>query len=116
MTKIFRSFSSVEPILTMKTVGTDHLSIADFDRALSNAKPGDIIIYAIGDLGYSCDKAKSGAELKSIRRMVWAAYERGEVVLTQRRRDDIPFTGGVSGASFEYRATKCRPIQDETIS
>jgi hypothetical protein len=92
------------------TAGTHHMTVADFRLALADTKPGDTFIYATGDLMFSCDNTDAKSGLLRMTEFARAAYEDGEVTLTQRRRADIPFTGGAAGASFEYRATKLKRV------
>ncbi len=40
------------------THGTAHMSVNEFHDALGLTKPGDVIVYAIGNLGYSRDKVE----------------------------------------------------------
>jgi hypothetical protein len=95
--------------MKLTTAGTSHLSINELADALCAAPPRTTIVYAVGDLAHSAMRKQGEperAELYGLRAWTRAAYEAGEILLTQRRTD-IDFEGDVKiGKCFEYRVHK----------
>jgi hypothetical protein len=91
----------------MTTAHTTHPLMADLALTLLQTRVGETIVYATGDLSYSCDSSKKN-ELKDVRAMIWSAYEAGELALTQRRLPHLPFKNSSREGSFEYLATRIR--------
>lgn len=92
----------------METCGTTHLTMNEFAEEMAEAEPGKPFVYALGDLAFSCDEEKINVELRGLRAMAWSAYyERGEILLMQRRLPDVPFRR-TRHASFQYLAMKPR--------
>ena len=86
--------------------GTEYITVDAFLDRVESAKPGEAIVYAVGDL--ACAAAQQ-PDLFALRRHVWRLHEAKRIALTQRVCLDRPFITG--GRSFEYLATKRR---DET--
>lgn len=86
----------------LETNGTMHLSTNDFADLFAEAEPGEAIVYAIGDVGFS---APYGAELTQLKKMVWERFEAGLLCLTQRASRELAFEKA-GGRSFHYIATK----------
>jgi hypothetical protein len=91
----------------MVTYGTDHLTVEEFRKIFEEAAPGDVIVYAIGDLSTSRHCRIARPDLNMLGKKVWRLAESGDVLLTQRPLDDKKFRIG-GGRCFEYRATKCQ--------
>lgn len=90
----------------MQTGPTKHLTMNEFKNEFVLAKPGQRIIYAVGDLAYSkatkpmADGSRDGAELSGLADLVWTQHILGTAVLTQRR---------LAENQYEYIATKANP-------
>jgi hypothetical protein len=89
----------------METRGTKHLAVNEFVAAVDVAMPGDVIVYATGDLAVS---AQWSRDLYSTRLMARAYCEAGKGRLFQRRRPDFPFNS--AGCCFDYLFVKALPV------
>jgi len=81
----------------MQTSATKHMTCDEFCDAFADARPGETIVYAIGDL--ACDATES-VELASLRGIAWLRHLNRVGFLTQRR---------LGANSFEYRCTVATP-------
>lgn len=91
----------------MIAYGTEHLSVDVFDSTYHVARPGDQIIYAIGDLALSRSIVPDGKELNALAKRTMHLAEQGRICLTQRAMPELEYRNG-GGRCFEYIATKCQ--------
>ena len=89
----------------MRTHGTEHMEMNEFREAWLNAAPGQVIVYASGDVA-AC--RQRGAELNLLAATLWNMSAAGQIHLLQRRRRERPFDMS-GGASFDYLAIKATP-------
>jgi hypothetical protein len=72
-----------------------------FKETFSRVEPGTVIVYAVGDLGFSRQDVKAGgwAELEATADLTMAMARAGEVELSQKK---------LGPHNYEYRAVKKR--------
>jgi hypothetical protein len=94
----------------VKTVGsTEHITARDFREWLAAAKPGEVLVYAVGLLGADTDRGfiakNAGApEAHALAGAAYTAWKHGDAHLVQRRVGTIP-TNGQHG-KFQYIAIR----------
>lgn len=79
------------------TKDTQHLSMNQLHDWLGAANGGQTVVYAIGDIAYSCHPIKEAAELCGVRDIAMGTSEAHLGYLSQRR---------IVEKVFEYRLTK----------
>ena len=95
------------PNQTLETEGTRYMTVDGFMDAFANLRPGQSLVYAFGDIGYS--SRYQTLELVGLKGLAFRYYQRKLAQLIQRRRPDVSF-GRSCGASFEYIITKNRDV------
>jgi hypothetical protein len=83
------------------TIETWCLKQEQFQETFSRVEPGTVIVYAVGDLGFSRQivKAEGWAELEATADLTMAMARAGEVELSQKK---------LGPHNYEYRAVKRR--------
>lgn len=97
----------------IRTDETEHLSAADFLKAVDRARAGEKFIYAVGEFGRTMDKVSfspAGRELRALHSTIWTTVGNGTVHLAQKRVGSASSSPFVA-AKFEYWAIK-RPGAD----
>jgi hypothetical protein len=94
----------------VKTVmDTSHITATEFREWLAAAKPGEVLMYAVGELGTDIDRGfiakNAGApEAHALAGAAYTAWKHGDAHLVQRRVGLMP-TNGKHGA-FQYIAIR----------
>jgi hypothetical protein len=93
----------------VKTVDTEHVTATEFREWLAAAKPGEVLVYAVGLLGPDTDRGfiakNAGApEAHALADTAHAALKHGDAHLVQRRVGPMP-TDGKHG-KFQYIAIR----------
>jgi hypothetical protein len=94
----------------VKTVmNTEHITATEFREWLAAAKPGDALVYAVGELGTDIDlgfiaKNAGAPEAHALAGAAYTAWKHGDAHLVQRRVGTMP-TNGKHG-KFQYIAVK----------
>lgn len=91
---------------THKTHVTEHMTVHEFERALSEAEPGVAFVYATGRLSESIQKGgPDEVQLTLVARNALALFLDKRVCLTQERVGKLP-TNPLECGIFNYRCTK----------
>jgi hypothetical protein len=90
---------------------TEHITTREFSEWLAAAKPGEVLVYAVGLLGPDTDRGfvakDAGApEAHALADTAYMAWQHGDAHLVQRRVGSMP-TNGTHG-KFQYIAVKRR--------
>jgi hypothetical protein len=90
-------------------VGTEYISAAEFREWLAAAKPGEVLVYAVGSLGPDTErgfvaKDQGAPEAHALAGVAYAAWKHGDAHLVQRRVGTMP-TNGKHG-KFQYIAIR----------
>jgi hypothetical protein len=94
----------------VKTVmDTSHITAREFSEWLAAAKPGEVLVYAVGLLGPDTDRAfiakdAGASEAHALADAAYTALKDGDAHLVQRRVDPMP-TNGQHG-KFQYIAIR----------
>jgi hypothetical protein len=86
--------------LVLRTRNTEHVCLNELHDFILGARRGDTIVYARGEVARDielCPSQRDAAELKAVRDRAYHAYEKRELLLTQRH---------IAINHFEYRATR----------
>jgi hypothetical protein len=88
---------------------TEHITAPEFREWLAAAKPGEVLVYAVGLLGPDTDRGfiakNAGApEAHALAGAAYAAWKDGDAHLVQRRVGPMS-TNGTHG-KFQYIAVK----------
>lgn len=96
-----RKHQEIEPEMIVVTHGTTFITAEAFADRYRHAPVGASFRYATGDLASVCQTDPSAKEL---RELVQHMSDRGEIVLTQRRRADLNMPNNC--VAYEYLATR----------
>jgi hypothetical protein len=88
---------------------TSHITAREFGEWLAAAKPGEVLVYAVGLLGPDTDrgfiaKNAEAPEAHALAGAAYTAWKHGDAHLVQRRVGTAP-TNGEHG-KFQYIAVK----------
>jgi hypothetical protein len=88
---------------------TSHITTREFSEWLAAAKPGEVLVYAVGLLGPDTDRGfvakDAGApEAHALADAAYMAWQRGDAHLVQRRVGTAPTNGG--SGKFQYIAIR----------
>jgi hypothetical protein len=88
---------------------TEHITTREFREWLAAAKPGDALVYAVGELGTDIDlgfinKAAGAPEAHALADTAHAAWKHGDAHLVQRRVGAVPANG--KHGAFQYIAIR----------
>ena len=95
----------------INTGGTEHMTKTAFCDAVAAAKPGDTIVYAIGDVTWATYEARrrgDSVELVALSSVVWEAYTAKQGYLTQRKLPTVVIGHFQKSpcCAYAYRFTK----------
>jgi hypothetical protein len=97
-------------VATVKTVmDTEHITAREFSEWLAAAKPGEVLVYAVGLLGPDTDRGfvakDAGApEAHALAGAAYTAWKHGDAHLVQRRVGAVPANG--QHGKFQYIAIR----------
>jgi hypothetical protein len=88
---------------------TEHITAREFREWLAAAKPGEALVYAVGELGTDTDrgfaaKDQGAPEAHALAGAAHKAWERGDAHLVQRRVGTAPANG--KHGKFQYIAIR----------
>jgi hypothetical protein len=93
----------------VKTTDIEHVTAREFSEWLATAKPGDALVYAVGELGTDIDRGfiakNAGApEAHALADAAYTAWKHGDAHLVQRRVGTMPANG--KHGKFRYIAIR----------
>jgi hypothetical protein len=88
---------------------TSYITATEFREWLAAAKPGEVLVYAVGELGTDIDlgfinKAAGAPEAHALAGAAYMAWKHGDAHLVQRRVGPMPANG--KHGKFQYLAIR----------